>query len=38
LPFENGRKCLRDRLRREFDDNARYFIEYVDGVWYVLKE
>ena len=22
----------------EFDENARYLIEYFDGVWYVLKE
>ena len=22
----------------EFDESARYLIEYFDGVWYVLKE
>ena len=32
-PFENGRKFFAIGFAEEFDESARYLIEYFDGVW-----
>jgi hypothetical protein len=38
-PFDNGRKFIAIRFYpAEHDPKARYFVEYFDGVWYVLTE
>jgi hypothetical protein len=38
-PFDNGRKFIAMRLYpAEHDANASYVVEYLDGVWYLLKE
>jgi hypothetical protein len=37
--FENGRKFVAVGFDRPpHDDRATYLIEYVDGVWYVLRQ
>jgi len=38
-PFGNGRKYIAINFcPEEHDGRARYLVEYLDGVWYVLRE